>query len=109
MIHELAHVIMFTFSHNPTPTRFHGHTIVNRNPPGIGRFNEIVPRDSIETVMVGGNISLAIPNDRDIIGIEPEAVVVVVRESGERCKVIGCKCIIISSLMIVLTWILGLL
>ena len=45
---------------------------------GVNKTNQKVPRresgDHIEVVLVGGNVSLAIPEDHDIFDVEPEEV-----------------------------------
>ena len=47
-------------------------------PLGVNKTNQKVPRresgDHIEVALVGGNVSLAIPEDRDIFDVEPEEV-----------------------------------
>ena len=87
---------MFTFATQPTPQKFHGYSL-KRNPLGVNETNQKVPRgvgDHIEVALIGGNVSLAIPVDRDIFDVEPEEVVVVIRTPENKCRVIRCKCLL---------------
>jgi len=54
----------------------------------VNKTNQKVPRresgDHIEVALVGGNISLAIPVDRDIFDVGLEEVVIVIRTSENK-------------------------
>lgn len=84
IVHELAHVVLFTFSSTPTPVKYHGrHGIPNNNPLSVDRGGNSVPRGesgaSLEAVMIGGEVALATQAGRGLTDVNPEEICAVVR------------------------------
>jgi hypothetical protein len=94
IIHELTHVIMYTFASQPTPVKFRGgqHCLAGR---GIDKEGNIVPRgesrESIEVVLTGGTVSLAFPTGQNILDVDPDAIHVVIGQD-DGWRVLGRKC-----------------
>ncbi|KAG1821030.1 uncharacterized protein BJ212DRAFT_1478130 [Suillus subaureus] len=85
IIHELAHVVMYTFVSQDTPQRFHGNGPLEAN-AARGEAG-----DSMEMEMIGGEVNLAIPSDYTIQTINPSDLIIVVRmtRGNEECKILN--------------------
>jgi hypothetical protein len=93
IVHELVHVVLFTFSSTPTPVKYHGtHGVPNNNPLSIDRGGDSGP--SLEAVMIGGEVALATQAGRGINYVNPEEICAVVRGGDSTgWKVLSRMCI----------------
>jgi hypothetical protein len=73
MIHELARVVMCAFASQNTPKKFHRSKPLKVN----ATRGEAV--DSIEGVIIGEEVSLAIPSHSTIQTTNPSDIIVVIR------------------------------
>jgi hypothetical protein len=95
IIHELSHVIMYTFASQPTPVKYRGDRNVLPLGRGIDRDGNNVPRgegsDSMEVVMTGGNVGLAVLTGHNFV--DPDAICVVLSmPGGQGWRVLWRKC-----------------
>lgn len=83
VIHELAHVVMYAFASQDTPKKFRGSKPLKAN------ATRGEAGDSLEGVMIGGEVSLAIPSHSTIQTTDPSDIIVVIRmSSGNNWKVL---------------------
>ncbi|KAG1878618.1 hypothetical protein C8R48DRAFT_805232 [Suillus tomentosus] len=83
IIHELAHIVMYTFTSQDTPVKFHG------NMPLEADTERGEAGASIERVMIGGEAFLATPSGFTIQTVDPSHVIIVVATtSGDDWKVL---------------------
>jgi hypothetical protein len=99
IIHELAHVVMHIFATQPTPVRFYGTCGLENNPSGVNGASVAQGEsgDSMEDVMAGGDVSLALPLGCELHNVNPDDVRIVVRgpvggSAVNRWKVLRRKC-----------------
>ncbi|KAG1798502.1 uncharacterized protein HD556DRAFT_1305964 [Suillus plorans] len=77
IIHELAHIVMYTFTSQDTSLKFHG------NMPLEADAKRGEAGASIETVMIGGEAFLATPSRSTIQTVDPSHVIIVVATTSE--------------------------
>jgi hypothetical protein len=102
IIHELAHVVMHTFASQPTPVEFSGNRGLEGNVSGVERNGAEVAQGelggSMEDVMVGGYVSMALPLGCELYNVNPDTIQITVRgptggSEVNRWKVLRRKCI----------------
>ncbi|KAG2078922.1 hypothetical protein BDR04DRAFT_1226109 [Suillus decipiens] len=91
IINELCHVVMLVFSTEPTVTKFRGYQGMEDNPLGLNRHGVSVEQgesgDSMENVMIGGDVVLLIPKGQVMGSCDPNTAAVdvgVICDDGMR-------------------------
>ncbi|KAG1903819.1 uncharacterized protein F5891DRAFT_1015239 [Suillus fuscotomentosus] len=83
IIHELAHIVMYTFASQDTPVKFYG------NVPLKADAEKGEAAASLERVMFGGEVFLATPSSFTIETVDPSHVIILVAtESKDNWKVL---------------------